>query len=76
MELEFCIRRQGAERVAFDFIVVSGANSALPHGVPTDKVVEPGDFITMDFGAVVDGWHSDMTRTVAAGQVSDEQKAV
>ena len=76
LELEFCIRRQGAERVAFDFIVVSGANSALPHGVPTDKVVEPGDFITMDFGAVVDGWHTDMTRTVAAGQVSDEQKAV
>lgn len=76
LELEFCIRRQGAERVAFDFIVVSGANSALPHGVPTDKVVESGDFITMDFGAVVDGWHSDMTRTVAVGQVSDEQRTV
>lgn len=76
LELEFCIRKQGAERVAFDFIVVSGANSALPHGVPTDKVVETGDFVTMDFGAVVDGWHSDMTRTVAVGQASDEQRLI
>lgn len=67
LELEFLIRRQGAEGIAFDFIVVSGANSSLPHGVPSDKAVEPGDFVTMDFGAVVDGWHSDMTRTVAVG---------
>ena len=76
LELEFFIRRQGAECVAFDFIVVSGANSSLPHGVPGDKKVEPGDFVTMDFGAVVDGWHSDMTRTVAVGTVSEEQKRV
>ena len=76
LELEFLIRRQGAEGIAFDFIVVSGANSSLPHGVPSDKAVEPGDFVTMDFGAVVDGWHSDMTRTVAVGSVTDEQRRV
>ena len=76
LELEFFIRRQGAERVAFDFIVVSGKNGALPHGIPTEKRVERGDFITMDFGAVVDGYHSDMTRTVAVGAVSDEQRQV
>lgn len=76
LELEFVIRRQGAEGVSFDFIVVSGANSSLPHGVPTDKKVEAGDFVTMDFGAMVDGWHADMTRTVAVGQVSERQQEV
>lgn len=76
LELEFDIRRRGAEGAAFEFIVVSGQNSSLPHGVPTDKPVEPGDFITMDFGAVVDGWHSDMTRTVAVGRVGEEERRV
>ena len=76
LELEFVIRKQGAESVAFDFIVVSGVNSSLPHGVPGDKVIERGDFVTMDFGAVVDGWHSDMTRTVAVGTCSAEQRSV
>ncbi len=76
LELEFYIRKRGAERVAFDFIVVSGANSSLPHGIPTNKPIEHGDFITMDFGAVVDGYHSDMTRTVAVGAVSEEQRRV
>lgn len=76
LELEFYMRKRGAERVAFDFIVVSGANSSLPHGIPTDKPVEYGDFITMDFGAVVDGYHSDMTRTVALGTVNEEQQLV
>lgn len=76
LELEFAIRKKGAECVAFDFIVVSGANSSLPHGVPSDKVIERGDFVTMDFGAVIDGWHSDMTRTIAVGECSDEQRRV
>ncbi|RGX56454.1 aminopeptidase P family protein [Anaerotruncus sp. AF02-27] len=73
--LDFCYRN-GSERPAFDFIVVSGAHSSMPHGVPTGKVVEPGDFITMDFGCVVNGYCSDMTRTVAVGQVSDEQRRI
>ena len=46
----------------------------MPHGVPTDKKIEVGDFVTMDYGALYDGYHSDMTRTVAVGKVSDEQK--
>ena len=76
LELEFFMRRNGAQRVAFDFIVVSGANSSLPHGIPSDKPIQNGDFVTLDFGAVVDGYHSDMTRTVAVGSVSDEQKMI
>lgn len=76
LELEFYLRREGAQRVAFDFIVVSGANSSLPHGIPSDKPIEKGDFVTMDFGVVIDGYHSDMTRTVAVGTVSDEQRHI
>lgn len=76
LDMEYHMRRLGSEGVAFDFIVVSGKNSSLPHGVPTDKVVEKGDFVTMDFGAVVDGYRSDMTRTVAVGAVSDEGRRV
>ncbi len=76
LDMEFYMRKLGSEGVSFDFIVVSGKNSSLPHGVPTDKPVEKGDFVTMDFGAVVGGYRSDMTRTVAVGSVSDEQKRV
>ena len=76
LDMEFFIRKAGSEGVAFDFIVISGKNTSLPHGVPTDKKVETGDFITMDFGAVVNGYRSDMTRTVALGSVSEEQKRV
>lgn len=76
LDMEFYMRRRGSEGVSFDFIVVSGKNSSLPHGVPTDKKLEKGDFVTMDFGAVINGYHADMTRTVAIGSVSDEQKRV
>lgn len=76
LDMEFYMRRLGSEGVAFDFIVVSGKNSSLPHGVPTDKKIERGDFVTMDFGAVFGGYRSDMTRTVAVGCCSDEQKKV
>ena len=76
LELEFYIRKRGAECVAFDFIVVSGKHSSLPHGIPTDKPIRRGEFITMDFGAVVDGYHSDMTRTVALGRVDEQQHQV
>ncbi len=76
LELDFYMLKNGAEALSFDTIAVSGVNSSMPHGVPSDKVIEDGDFITMDFGAVVDGYHSDMTRTVAVGNVSDEQKLV
>lgn len=76
LELEFEIRRQGAEAAAFDFIVVSGENSALPHGAPSDRKLSKGDFVTLDFGATVEGWHSDMTRTVAVGCCSSRQREV
>lgn len=64
----------GSEEKSFDTIVASGKRSAMPHGTATDKPVENGDFITFDFGAVCDGYHSDMTRTVVCGKASEEQK--
>ncbi|MEG1744142.1 MAG: M24 family metallopeptidase, partial [Ruthenibacterium sp.] len=66
----------GAGKLAFDTILVAGTKTSLPHGVPGDHVLRDGDFVTMDFGANVDGYCTDMTRTVALGHVSDEQKAV
>ena len=63
LELEFFMRKMGAEGMAFDVIAVSGSASSLPHGVPRDKKLEKG-FLTMDFGAKVQGYCSDMTRTV------------
>lgn len=76
LEIEFFMRKQGAENVAFDLIVAAGKNGSQCHAVPSDNQVHPGDFITMDTGALLDGYHSDMTRTVALGKVSDEQRAV
>ncbi len=76
LDMEFFMRRQGSEGVAFDFVVVSGQNSSLPHGVPTHKPIQKGDFVTMDFGAVVNGYRSDMTRTVGVGFLTDQQKQV
>ncbi len=76
LELEFFMRRKGSEGVAFDTITVSGKNSSLPHGVPSEKPINNGDFITMDFGAVCSGYCSDMTRTVAVGFASEEQRRI
>ncbi len=76
LDMEFYLRKQGSSGVAFDFVVVSGKNSSLPHGVPTNKTIQSGDFITMDFGAVINGYRSDMTRTIAIGDVTKEQKFV
>lgn len=76
LDMEFYLRKLGSEGVSFDFIVVSGKNSSLPHGVPTKKLIEKGDFVTMDFGAVVNGYHSDMTRTIAVGKISEKQRVV
>lgn len=76
LELDYFMLRSGADALSFETIAVSGKNSSMPHGVPTDKRIEKGDFITMDFGAVCEGWHSDMTRTVAVGSVSAKQREV
>ena len=64
--LTYLMLHYGAENMSFDPIVVSGANSSKPHGVPTEKTIEAGDFVTMDFGCIYDGYCSDMTRTAAA----------
>lgn len=76
LKLEYEMLSKGAEALSFETICVSGANSSLPHGVPGNKKVENGDFITMDFGAVVRGYHSDMTRTVALGRADGEMRRV
>ncbi|MFI3207393.1 MAG: aminopeptidase P family protein [Clostridia bacterium] len=76
LDIEFFMRKNGAEGVAFDLIVVTGTNSSQCHGVPGDTKIQKGDFITMDTGCVVDGYHSDMTRTVAVSSVNDEQKDI
>lgn len=75
-ELEFFMRKQGATSSSFDIIVASGFRSALPHGVASDKVIESGDFVTLDFGAYYKGYVSDITRTVAVGNPSDELKNI
>ena len=76
LELDFFMLKNGADALSFETIAVSGKNSSRPHGVPGDKKIEKGDFITMDFGAVVDSYHSDMTRTVALGDVGTRQAHV
>ena len=76
LEIEFFMRKQGAEGIAFPPIVAAGKNGSQCHAVPSDNQVHSGDFITMDTGALLDGYNSDMTRTVALGKVSEEQKAV
>ena len=73
LELEFFMRRQGSEGVAFDTIAVSGSASSLPHGVPRNVKLEKG-FFTMDYGAKVDGYCSDMTRTVVLGKADADMK--
>ncbi len=76
IELEFFMRRQGASKLSFDTIVASGPNSSMPHAQVTDRMIEYGDFVTMDFGCVYKGYCSDMTRTVAVGNPTDEMRKV
>ena len=76
LEMEYTMRRLGASGLAFESIVASGVNSSMPHAVPSDKKIALGDFVTMDFGAAYNGYCSDMTRTVAVGHISEEQKKV
>ncbi len=75
-ELIYCLYKNGAEGLSFDPIVVSGPNTSMPHGVPGDRKLRKGDFITMDFGVIYQGYCSDMTRTVALGYATDEMKKV
>ena len=76
LELDFYMLSHGADALSFETIVASGENGAKPHAVPGERRVKKGDFITMDFGAIVDFYHSDMTRTVALGTPDDEMVRV
>lgn len=75
-ELVYRMLRHGSEGNSFDPIVVTGAKTSMPHGVPGDEVIREGDFVTMDFGSLKNGYCSDMTRTVAVGKASEEMKNV
>ena len=75
-ELVYHMLKNGSEGNAFDPIVVTGKNTSMPHGVPGDTVICEGDFITMDFGSLCDGYCSDMTRTVAVGHATEEMKNI
>lgn len=73
-ELEHQMRKLGSEKPAFDTIVASGERGSLPHGTATNKIIAVGDFVTMDFGAVYKGYHSDITRTVCIGKATEKQR--
>ncbi len=73
-ELEVAMRDGGADGLSFETIVASGPNGARPHAHPTDRRITDGDLVVIDFGALVDGYHSDMTRTIAVGDISPTQQ--
>ena len=73
LELDTAMRRLGASERSFETIVASGSNGALPHARPSGRVIEPGDLVVLDFGALVDGYHSDMTRTIMVGDPTAQQ---
>jgi len=76
LDLDQRMRELGASDPSFETIVAAGANSAIPHHRPTDAVLAPGDFVKLDFGATVDGYHSDMTRTFVLGSPADWQREI
>lgn len=76
LELEFFMKKKGASKLSFEPIVASGKRSSLPHGIASDKIIETGDMITLDFGCVYNGYCSDMTRTIVLGRANDRQKEI
>lgn len=75
-ELIYCMYKNGAQGLSFDPIVVSGPNTSMPHGVAGERKLREGDFVTMDFGVIYQGYCSDMTRTVAMGHATEEMQKV
>lgn len=75
-KLEYIMKMKGADKLSFESIVASGVNSSKPHAEPGHKKIEAGDFVTMDFGCVYQGYCSDMTRTVVVGKASEKQKEI
>ncbi len=76
LELNRVMFENGAEDLSFETIALSGANTSMPHGVPSEKPIQRGEFVLMDYGAVWNGYHSDMTRTVCVGEPTDEMRKV
>ncbi len=76
LKLDGYMREFGAEDTAFDSIVVSGENGSLPHGVPGERKLQKGDMVTIDFGAKYKGYCTDITRTIAIGEISKEQHEI
>lgn len=74
--LENAMRQKGSQRPSFATIVASGKRGSLPHGTATEKLINDGEFVTMDYGAVYKGYHSDMTRTVCVGMADEKQRNV
>jgi Xaa-Pro aminopeptidase len=74
--IEYLLKLKGAQGISFNAIVASGVNSSMPHAVPSYKKIEKGDFLTMDFGCIYEGYCSDMTRTIVIGKASQKQKEV
>lgn len=75
-QIDCLMKKNGAEASSFSTIVASGERGSLPHAIPSDKVLEEGDFVVMDFGALYEGYCSDMTRTVAIGRADEEKKKI
>lgn len=75
-EMEYHMKKLGAEDKSFDFIVASGKRSSMPHGKASEKKLEKGDFVTFDFGCKVNGYCSDMTRTIVIGKSTDKQREI
>ena len=71
---DYLMAKNGSDGVSFDTILLTGSHTSMPHGVPTDRKIQKGDFVLFDFGATCQGYHSDMTRTVAVGCATDEMK--
>ncbi len=76
MELEYIMKKNGAEKLSFESIIASGINASMPHATPSNKKIELGDFLTLDFGCVYNGYCSDMTRTVVIGKATQTQKHI
>ncbi|MFZ5651243.1 MAG: M24 family metallopeptidase [Bacillota bacterium] len=76
LELEFFMRKNGAEGIAFQIIVASGHRSSMPHGTASERIMRRGDLVTMDFGALLEGYHSDITRTVVIGRPDRRQEEI
>lgn len=76
VELEYYMGKFGSEKPAFETIMASGKRGALPHGRASQKIIELGDMVTMDFGAVYQGYHSDITRTICMGKATDRQREI